>query len=100
VHEEWSKLGGVDGLTGDTSPEAEAVGSGVVAEEVEGDAGEPGGDGAFATEGEARGPGPEEGLLGKRMGQVGLAQAGEEEAEDALLVGGDDGVEVVEGCCC
>lgn len=99
MRKEGGDLCGVDGGGGGPSPELEALGAGVVAEEVEGDSGEPGGDGALATEGVACGPGAEEGLLGEGVGEIGFAEAGEQEAEDSLLVSGHDTVEVIEGCC-
>ncbi len=89
-------VGDVDGGFGDPFPEAEAVGAGVVANEVEGDAHKPGGDGAVSAEGVAGGPGADEGVLGERLGEVTVADGDEVEAEDALLVGRDDGGHVVE----
>jgi hypothetical protein len=51
---------------------------------------------AVGAEGGAGGPGAQEGLLGEGLGGVAVAQGGEEEAEDARLVEGDDAGEVVE----
>ncbi len=96
VGEAGGDFGDVDGGGGEVLPEAEAAGAGVVAGEVEGDADEPGGDGAVGAEGGAGGPGAEEGLLGEGLGGVAVAEGGEEEAEDAGLVEGDDLGEVVE----
>ncbi len=70
----------------------------MIAEEIEGDAHEPGGDGTVFAEGGAGEPGAKEGLLGKGLGDVVVAGGDEKKTEDALLVEGDDGVEVVEGC--
>ena len=89
-------IGDIDGAGGDVLPEAEAAGAGVVAGQVEGDADEPGGDGAVFAEAGAGGPGAQEGLLGEGFGGVAVVQLGEQEAEDARLVEGDDGFEVVE----
>ena len=89
-------VGDINGGVGGALPEAEAIGAGVVAEEVDGKAHEPGGDGTVAAEGSAGGPGTEEGVLGERLGDVAVADGEEQEAEDALLVEGDDGFEVVE----
>ena len=86
----------VDGAGGDVLPEAEAAGAGVVAGQVEGDADEPGSDGAVLAEAGAGGPGAQEGFLGEGLGGVAVVQGGEQEAEDARLVEGDDGLEVVE----
>jgi hypothetical protein len=88
VGEAGGDLGDVDGGGGEVFPEAEAAGAGVVAGEVEGDADEPGGDGAVGTEAGAGGPGAEEGFLGEGLGGVAVAEGGEEEAVDAGLVGG------------
>ena len=96
VGESVGDVGDIDGGIGGALPEAEAVGAGVVAEEVDGDAHEPGGDGAVAAEGGAGSPGTEEGVLGERLSDVAIAHGEQEEAEDALLVEGDDGFQVVE----
>ena len=89
-------VGDVDGGGRGALPEAEAFGAGVVADEIEGEPHEPGGDGTVGAEAGAGGPGAEEGLLGEGLGEVAVADGGEEETEDALLVEGDDGGEVVE----
>jgi hypothetical protein len=98
-------MGNVRGDLGDVDcggrgalPEAEAFGAGVVADEIEGEPHEPGGDGAVGTEAGAGGPGAEKGLLGESLGEVAVTDRGEEESVDALLVESDDGGEVVEGC--
>ncbi len=90
-------VGGVDGVGGGALPEAEALGAGVVAEEIDGDAHEPAGDGALVAEAGAGVPGAEEGVLGEGVGGVGVAGGEEEKTEDSLLVKCDDGVDVVEG---
>ena len=77
---------GLDGGLRDVAPEAEAVGAGVIAQQVEGDAGEPGGGGTVAAELVACGPGAQEGLLGEGFGGVAIAGGGEQETEDALTV--------------
>ncbi len=84
VGDEAGELVRVDGGAGDFFPEAEAVGAGVVADEVEGDAGEPGGGGAVAAELVSGRPRADEGVLRQRFGEVAVAQRGEQEAEDAL----------------
>lgn len=93
----FGDIGDVDCSSRGALPEAETLGAGVVAEEIEGDAHEPGGDGAVFAEGGAGGPGAEKGLLGEGLGDVAVAGGDEEEAEDALLVKGDDGGQVIEG---
>jgi len=71
---------------GNLAPEAEAVGPGVVADEVERDAREPCDGAAVATELIASGPGAEEGLLGQRLGDIAVAQRPEQKAKDPLRV--------------
>ena len=66
-------VGDIDAGGGGTLPEAEALGTGVVAEEVDGNAHEPGGDGALIAEAGAGGPGTQEGVLGDGVGGVGVA---------------------------
>ena len=85
----------VDGGASDLAPKAEAVGAGVVADEIERDAGEPGGFRAVAAELGAGRPGAQEGLLGEGFGGVAVAQRGQQEAEDALRV---EGVQALDGC--
>ena len=77
-------MGNVRGDLGDVDcggrgalPEAEAFGAGVVADEIEGEPDEPGGDGAVGAEAGAGGPGAEEGLLGEGLGEVAVADGGE-----------------------
>ena len=96
VRNVFGDVGDIDGGLGDFLPEAEAVGAGVVADEVEGDAHEPGEDGAVAAEAGAGGPGAGEGVLREGEGEVVVADGDEMEAEDALLVGGDQRVHIVE----
>ena len=86
----------IDGGLGDALPEAEAVGPGVVADEIQGDPHEPGRDGAVSTEAGAGVPGAHKGVLRQRLGHVAVADGDEMEAEDALLVCGDEGVDVIE----
>ena len=89
-------VGDVDCGVGGVFPEAETAGAGVIAGEIEGDADEPGGDGAVLAEAGPGGPGAEEGLLGEGFGGVAVAELCQQEAEDAGLVESDDGCEVVE----
>jgi len=93
-------VGYVDGRFRDFFPETETVGARVVADEVEGDAHEPSGDGAVSAKGMASGPGANKGVLREGLGEVAVADGDEVEAEDALLVGCDDRVHVVERRCC
>ena len=88
---------GLHGGAGGSAPEAEALGAGVVADKVEGDAGEPGCGGALAAKVAAGGPGAEEGLLGEGFGGVAIAERGEEKAEDAWAVESVEGIDVREG---
>ena len=88
---------GVEGGAGGVTPEAETVGAGVVAEEVEGDAGEPGVRGAVAAELGAGRPGAEEGFLGEGFGEVAVAGGGEEEPQDARVVEGVEGFQSRQG---
>src|ERR1700710_2203019 len=60
MREEGSDLGCVDGLSGDAAPETKTVGAGVIANEIQGDTGEPGDDGAVAAKGRTGVPGAEE----------------------------------------
>ena len=85
-------VGDIDGAGGGLLPETKAVGAGMVAQEVERDAHQPGVDGGVAAEAGAGGPGAQEGVLGEGEGEVAIAQGGEQEAEDARLVEGDDGL--------
>ncbi len=89
-------VGNIDGAGGGLLPEAEAVGAGVVAQEVERDAHQPGVDGGVAAEAGAGGPSAQEGVLGEGEGEVAIAERGKQEAKDARLVKGDDGLEIVE----
>lgn len=101
IGNEGGYVGYVNGTGGHVLPEAETSGAGVVACEIEGNADEPGGDGTVLAEGGAGVPGAEEGLLGESFGGVAVVEGGKEETEDAGLVEGDDGVQVVErrGAC-
>ena len=92
-------VGDVDCSGRDAFPEAKALGAGVVAKKIEGDAHEPGGDGTVFAERGTVAPGAKKSLLGEGLGDVAVAGGGEEEAEDALLVEGYDGAQVVEGRC-
>ncbi len=88
IGDEACELMRVDGGAGNFLPEAEAIGPGVIAHEVERDAGEPGSGGAIAAELVACGPSANEGVLRERFGEVAVAERGEQEAEDALRVQG------------
>jgi pantetheine-phosphate adenylyltransferase len=87
-------------------PETKALGTGVVAKQVKCDAHEPCDDGAVFPEGGTGDPGAQECLLSESLGDVAVTGGDEEKAEDALLVKGDDGGQIVEGghrglvCCC
>src|ERR1700722_11415393 len=65
MREVRGEIVGLDGGVRHVAPETEAVGAGVIAQQVEGDAGEPGGGGTVAAELVACGPGAQEGLLGE-----------------------------------
>jgi hypothetical protein len=97
MRNEGGNLTGIDGLDVNAPPETEAMGAGMVADEVEGDAGEPGGYGAVAAEAGTRVPGAEKGLLSEGLGEIGVAERNEEETEDARAMGFDDGGEIVKG---
>ena len=90
-------VGDVDGAGGGVLPEAEAAGAGMVAGQIEGDADEPGAEGAVLAEGGACGPGAEKGFLGEGLGGIAVAESGQKEAEDARLVESNDVVEIVKG---
>jgi len=86
----------IEGSGRSALPEAKALGTGVVADEIEGEPHEPGGDGTVGAEAGAGGPGAEEGFLCEGLGEIGVADGGEKKAVDALLVESDDGGQVVE----
>jgi len=88
VGEVVGEFGGVDCGAGDGAPEAETVCAGVIPDEVEGNAHEPGDRGAVAAELFSCGPGAEEGVLHEGVGEVTITQAAEQKAEDALAVEG------------
>lgn len=86
IADEACELVGVDGGSCNVPPKAEAIRAGVVTDEVQSDASEPGGGSAVAPELVSRDPGAEEGVLGERLSEVAISYAGEEEAEDALAI--------------
>jgi len=91
-------VGYIDGRLRDSLPEAETVGSGVIADQVQGDPHQPGRDGAIASKAAARRPGPDEGVLGKSLGHIAVADRDEMETEDPLFIGGNDRVHIVQRC--
>ena len=86
----------VDRGGGGPLPEAEVLGTGVRAEQVERDACDPCGYGAVAAEAGPRGPDLEEGFLGKGEGEIAVSRGHKEEPEDAGFIEGVDPGEVVE----
>jgi hypothetical protein len=96
MRNEGGDLAGVDGLSGGAAPETETMGASVIADEIESDAGEPGGYGTVAAEAGTGVPGAEEGLLGESLGEIDIAKRGEEKTEDAGAMNFDDGCEIVE----
>ena len=91
------EIAGVYGCSCSAFPEAEGLGAGVRAEKIEGDAGDPGGDAAFAAEGTASAPDVEEGVLGEGEGEVAVAGGEKEKAEDTRFVESVEAGDVVEG---
>jgi len=94
------EVAGVYGSVCGALPEAEGLGAGVRAQKVEGDAGDPGGDAAVATEGAARAPDVEEGVLRKGESEVAITGGEQQEAEDARLVERVETGDIVEGRSC
>ncbi len=89
-------VGDVDGGGAGLTPEAELLEALLVADEIDGDAGEPGVDGAVAAEAVAGVVGLEEAVLGDGLGEVGVTDGEGDEAEQPGPVGADQGLHVVE----
>src|ERR1700721_3127210 len=64
-------IGDVDGGLGDSFPEAEAIGPGMVTDEIEGDSHEPGQEGAVSAEAGAGVPAPQKSVRRRCLGRVG-----------------------------
>ena len=94
--EEVGGVGDVDGGGAGLTPEAELLQALVVADEVDGDGGEPGADGAVAAEAVAGVVGLEEAVLGDGLGEVRVADGEGDEAQEAWPVGADQGIHVVQ----
>jgi hypothetical protein len=94
--EEVGGFGDVDGGGAGLAPEAEFLKALVVADEVDGDGGEPGADGAVAAETVAGVVGLEEAILSDGLGQVSVTDGEGYEAEEAGAVGADQGLHVVQ----
>ena len=94
--EEVGGVGDVDGGGAGLAPEAELLEALLIADEVDGDAGEPGADGAVAAEAVAGVVGLEEAILGDGLGEVGVAEGEGDEAQEPRPVGADQGVHVVQ----
>ena len=94
--EEVGGVGDVDGGGAGLTPEAELLEALLVADEIDGDAGEPGADGAVAAEAVAGVVGLEEAVLGDGLGEVGVAEGEGDEAEETRPVGPDQGLDVVQ----
>ena len=83
----------------DFFPEAESVGAGVIADQIQSDTHEPGGDRAVTAEAIARRPGSNEGVLGQGLRHIAVTDGDQMESEDSLLIGGNDGVHIIEHRC-
>ena len=94
--EEVGGVGDVDGGGAGLTPEAELLQALLVADEIDGDAGEPGADGAVAAETIAGVVSLEEAVLGDGLGQVGVAELEGDKAQQPGPVGSDQGIHVVQ----
>ena len=94
-----SNVGHIDCRLRDPLPEAKAIGSGVVANQVQSNPHQPRQDRAVSPKTIAGRPGTDKGVLRQRLGEIAVADRDQVEAEYPLFIRRDDGRHVVQWRC-
>jgi hypothetical protein len=89
-------VGYINGRVRNPFPEAETVGSRVIAHQVQRDPHQPGRDRTITAEAVARRPRSYKRVLGQRLRYIAIPDRDQMEPEDPLFIGSDDRVHIVE----